>query len=73
MVLIRFPDADTKRRALELLIGEFPFESWSSGEMLPPEDALPRLAREDVPFTFEGSAAYEKLATLRNPATAAIQ
>lgn len=73
MVLIRFPDADTKRRALELLIGEFPFKSWSSGEMLLPEDALPRLAREDVPFTFEGSAAYEKLATLRNPATAAIQ
>jgi hypothetical protein len=65
MVLIRFPDAQTKRRALELLVGEVPFKSWSSGEMLVPEDALPRLAREDVPFTFEGSAAYEKLATLR--------
>jgi len=73
MVLIRFPDAGTKRRALELLVGEVPFKSWSSGEMLLPEDALPRLAREDVPFTFEGSAAYEKLATLRVTAPASIQ
>jgi hypothetical protein len=70
MVLIRFPDAGTKRRALELLVGDVPFKSWSSGEMLVPEDALPRLAREDVPFTFEGSAAYEKLATLRVTAAA---
>lgn len=70
MVLIRFPDAETKRRALELLVGEVPFKTWSSGEMLLPEDALPRLAREDVPFSFEGSAAYEKLATLRVTAPA---
>jgi hypothetical protein len=65
MVLIRFPNVQTKRRALELLVGEVPFKSWSSGEILLPEDALPRLSREDVPFSFEGSAAYEKLATLR--------
>lgn len=70
MVLIRFPNVETKRRALELLVGEVPFKTWSSGEMLLPEDALPRLAREDVPFSFEGSAAYEKLATLRVTAPA---
>jgi hypothetical protein len=64
MVLTRFPDAPTKRRASELLVGEVPFKSWSSGEMLLPEDALPRLAREDVPFSFEGSAACQKLAML---------
>jgi len=72
MVLIRFTGAESKRRALEALVGEFSFKSWSSGEMLVPEDALPRLAREDIPFTFEGSAAYEKLASLRDPATSAV-
>ena len=72
MVLIRFTGAESKRRALEALVGEFSFKSWSSGEMLVPEDALPRLAREDIPFTFEGSAAYEKLASLRDPAASAV-
>jgi hypothetical protein len=52
MVLVRITDAESKRRALEALVGEFPFKSWSSGEMLVPEDALPRLACEDIPFSF---------------------
>jgi len=73
MILIRFRDLDGKRRALEALVGEFPFRSWSSGEMLVPEEALPRLAPEDIPFTFEGSAAYDKLATLRDPAAPVLQ
>ena len=72
MVLIRFTDAESKRRALELLAGEFSFRSWASGEMLLPEDALPALAREDIPFVFEGSAAYEKLAPLRDPAASPV-
>ena len=72
MVLIRFTDAESKRRALETLVGEFSFKSWSSGEILVPEDALPTLAREDIPFTFEGSAAYEKLAPLRDPAASPV-
>ena len=73
MVLIRFTDAESKRRALEALVGEFPFKSWSSGDMLVPEDALACLAREDIPFSFDGSAAYEKLATLRDPTASAVQ
>ena len=72
MVLIRFTDPDSKRRALESLVGSASFKSWASGEMLLPEDALPQLAREDIPFVFEGSAAYEKLATLRDPAPAEV-
>ena len=66
MIVIHFTDVESKRRALEALVGEFSFKSWATGEMLLPEDALPRLAREDIPFSFEGSAAYEKLATLRD-------
>jgi len=72
MVLIRFKEGKSKRRALESLVGDFPFKSWSSGEMLVPEEALARLAREDIPFTFEGSAAYEKMAALRDPAASAV-
>jgi len=73
MVLIRFTDPESKRRALEVLVGEFPFKSWSSGETLIPEEALPRLAREDIPFSFDGSTAYEKLETLRDPAATPVQ
>ncbi len=73
MILIRFTDAESKRRALEALVGEFSFKSWSSGQMLVPEEALPRLAREDIPFSFEGSSVYEKLAILRDPDPVAVQ
>ena len=73
MVLIRFAVADDKRRAVEALVGEFSFKSWSSGLMLVPEDALARLAHQDIPFAFEGSSAYEHLASLRDPAAAAVQ
>ena len=73
MVLISFADAESKRRAVETLVGDFSFKSWSSGEMLVPEDALPRLAREDIPFRCESSAASEKLASLRDPAPSALQ
>jgi hypothetical protein len=73
MVLIRFTDPENKRRALEVLVGEFSFKTWASGEMLVPEESLPRLAREDIPFSFEGSAAYEKLATLRDTPAPALQ
>jgi hypothetical protein len=73
MVLIRFADADSKRRALEALVGDFPFKSWSSGQMLVPEEALACLARQDIPFSFDGSAAYEKLETLRDSTPSAVQ
>jgi hypothetical protein len=72
MVLIRFTDQETKKRALETLVGEFSFKSWSSGEMLVPESALALLARKDIPFAFEGSAAYEKMAALRDPVATAV-
>jgi hypothetical protein len=72
MVLIRFTDADSKRRALEALAGKFSLKSWSSGQMLVPEAALARLAHLDIPFSFEGSSAYEQLAPLRDTAATAV-
>ena len=72
MILIRFPNEGAKDRALELLLGEFPFKSWRSGDMLLPEEALPLLARENVPFTFEGVEGYERISAVRDPATAPV-
>ena len=60
MILIRFPNAETKRAALTRLAGRFKFKSWASGEMLVPEDALPYLAVEGIVFTAEGPATYEQ-------------
>ena len=73
MILIRFPNEEAKDRALELLLGEHPFKSWQSGELLVSEEALPLLARENVPFVFEGLEAYEKLSAVRDPSPATVQ
>ena len=63
MIIIRFPDADSKRLALGNLAGRFAFKSWATGEMLVPEDALPFLAMHDISFTVEGRANYERNGT----------
>lgn len=58
MILIRFPNPESKRSALGRLAGRFNFKSWASGEMLVPEDALAYLAVEGISFTVEGPATY---------------
>lgn len=60
MIQIRFPDVDTKRKALAQLAGRFSFKSWASGEMLVPEEALSFLAVQGILFTVEGPATYEQ-------------
>jgi len=72
MVLIRFTKEDAKRRAVEFLIGDHPFKSWKTGEMLVPEETLALLARQNIPFVFEGLEAYDALSPLRDPAAAAV-
>jgi len=61
MIAIRFSDAETKRRALGYLAGRFSFKSSVTGEMLVPENALPALAVEGIPFLVEGPATYEQI------------
>ena len=68
MIIIRFDDADAKRKALGQLAGRFPFKSWAGGEVMLPKEALALLAEEEIRFTVEGPATYERLASLRNPA-----
>ena len=61
MIVIRFDDNETKRRALGFLAGRFSFKSWATGEMAVPEAALAHLATEGISFTVEGPATYERL------------
>jgi hypothetical protein len=70
MIIIRFPDEKSKRRALGYLPGGFSFKTWASGEMMVPENALPFLAVEAIPFGVEGPATYDRLTPPRNPAVA---
>ena len=60
MILIRFPNLESKRSALAQLAGRFSFKSWASGDMLVPEEALPFLAVQGISFTVEGPATYEQ-------------
>jgi hypothetical protein len=61
MIVIRFADLESKRRALGFLAGRFSFKSWSSGEMAVPEAALAHLATQGIAFAVEGPATYERL------------
>src|SRR5437763_10581245 len=60
MILIRFEDLESKRRALGYLAGRFSFKSWTTGEMLVPEPALAEMAMEGIKFTVEGPATHEQ-------------
>ena len=73
MIIIRFPDNETKRNALGYLAGRFSGKSWSTGELMVPEEALAHLAAEGIRFTVEGPATYAHLAPLRDPSALAVQ
>lgn len=74
MILIRFPDAQSERRALGYLAGRFAFKTWSTGETLVPEPALAHLAVEGIPFSVQGPATYERsIPAVRNSAAPAVQ
>ena len=66
-VIIRFVDADAKRRALGKLASRFSGKSWASGEMMVPVAAVPYLASEGIPFIVEGPATNERMGPLGEP------
>ncbi|HEY3395198.1 MAG TPA: hypothetical protein VGK58_21030 [Lacipirellulaceae bacterium] len=74
LIRIRFPDHDSKRRALGYLAGRFTFTSYATGEMLVMDSALPALAVEGIPFIAEGPATYaEAIPALRIVAANQVQ
>jgi hypothetical protein len=74
LIRIRFPNHDSKRRALGYLAGRFSFTSYATGEMLVVEPALAALAVEGIPFSAEGPATYaEAIPALRTAAADQVQ
>ena len=74
MITIRFPDAQTKHKALGFLAGRFSFTSWATGEIIVPEDALPAIAQQGIHFSVEGPATYEQtVPALRNASPTQVQ
>jgi hypothetical protein len=74
IIRIRFPDDESKRRALGFLAGRFSFTSYASGEMLVIEDALTALAVDGIPFVVEGPATYaEAIPAFRTVAANQVQ
>jgi hypothetical protein len=61
LVIIRFPNDQADLRALGYLPGRFSFKSWSNGEMMVPEAALPHLTAEGIPFTVIGPPTAEHI------------
>ena len=72
MVIIRFPDPEMRRRGVAYLLGRFSGKSWVTGEIMTPEQALPHLAAEGIPFSVEGPAAYDRVLKLNDMATSAV-
>ena len=58
LIRIRFPDDESKRKALGYLPGRFSFTSYASGEMVVVAPALTAMAIEGISFTVEGPATY---------------
>ena len=74
MIIIRFPDAETKRVALGFLAGRYSFTTWATGEVLVPDTALSALAHEGISFTLEGPPSYEQtVPALRNAPSTPVQ
>jgi hypothetical protein len=72
VIIVRFPDAAAKQKALEYLVGRFNGHTWATGEMAVPEEALGPMAREGILFNVEGPATYERILSLRTALAPAV-
>ena len=73
MVIVKFHDEATHRKALGFLMTQYSGHSWATGEVLVPEEALAPMAREGLTFTVEGPATHERIRSLRNTLATAVQ
>ena len=73
MVVIKFPDPETDKRALGFLMEHFSGRVLRSGEVIVPEAALQALALENFRFTVLGKATYDQMAAIRSASASSIQ
>jgi hypothetical protein len=68
MIIIRFPDDTTERRALGFLAKRFSGRTWATGDTMVPEAALAALTAAGIAYIVKGPPTYAQLAeTLRGP------
>jgi hypothetical protein len=73
MILIRFKEPESERRALGCLIANgVPGKTWKNGQTAVPENGLALLSERGIPFEVIGEATYEQLAPLRDLAAEAV-
>ena len=73
MVIITFPDPETRKEALEFLLGRFAGTILKSGEVIIPENALKSLAGQNLVFTVKGKVDEAEVASLRIAAAKSVQ
>jgi len=61
MVIIRFDDSETEKKAMDYLVGRHSFKTWANGDLMLPEPALGELAAEGIVFRVKGPANYERI------------
>ncbi len=73
MVIIRFDNEETEKRAMDYLVDRYSFKTWANGDLMLPELALGDLASEGISFHVKGPATYEHfLPPVRDPASAPV-
>lgn len=73
MVIVTFPDPETRKNALAFLLGRFSATILKSGEVIVPENAVKSLAGQDLEFAVKGKADEAEVASLRIAAAKAVQ
>jgi hypothetical protein len=74
MVIIRFQNRATEKRALAYLLGRFSGRVMKNGDHIVPDAAVEALAQEGIPFTVKGKANYEQqVAAIRGAVAPSIQ
>ncbi|MGE0654366.1 MAG: hypothetical protein AB7P09_01930 [Pyrinomonadaceae bacterium] len=73
MVTITFPDRETEKKAIVILLNGFSGRILKNGEHIVPEQALEALALKGIRFTVQGTSTYEQLTTVRDIDPVAVQ
>jgi hypothetical protein len=73
MVIVTFSDPETRKEALEFLLGRYSATILKSGEVIIPENAVKSLAGRNLVFTVKGKVDEAEVASLRIAAAKSVQ
>jgi len=74
MIVVRFPDSQSEKKALGFLARRFSIRTRDDGTTLVPEAAVQVMNGAGILFVVEGQASYDQqIPKVRNPPAAAIQ